>query len=957
MFLEKRSSTLNKAMAMWTFIVLLLLTQCSRAYSQTNNNGDSINGQQYKGAFIGKFSSYAHQVAGDVYAIDEYTFLIKEFFFDGLASDAYFWVGATALPSNIGFIVPNEHGKTNKLRQYINQDIRIRLPEDKRIQSIKWISVWDIRAQKNFADLYIPEGFLPPSPQIIAEFSQLSNDVKSEPVVILDAKTIRIPEFTYDGKRKAAYFWVGMGPQPTSAGQRIPNELGYLEPLKSYKDDLVILELPGNMTIFDINYISVWDEEAEENLGSVILPQELNIPPTLTQVIKIESRLPNCEQLHQRLQVNWEIFGPQITFELIGQIEPDEYMAFGFSGSDNSSRMINSDVSISYLENHIGYTKDYNISGLFPCTNILGNYKGVCPDTKVGGVDNFQINLFERIDSLSRITFRRNLQNTGDDGDFVIDKSKEMFIVWSVGKLTNKREPGFHHLYPKNDISIMFGRKATKNCFQFTTPKFSGKKDLKDSSSTSSSSSSSNGPINVYQQTSSILTKPWGPLRLMNRSMTTFYARIGDSGGLRGYQGSTGNASPSLVWYINGLLAPILYVKRGRTYTFRIEGGNNPSIGGLYNPLYITTDPNGGFAELSDSERKRSAIYAGIEWDRRGRPSPTTAGRLCAWRAINSIGMANEDNSDKKYFDKRRADTNRYQNFIQYRNALDYQCEPGNAALLQWTPNASTPDIVYYQSYTHPNMGNKIIVLDDFISSYAFIGGGSASGGSITSNANNILSHLKKKIEDVQEKNVEEEEEEKMVMIVIMTMKGKIVNVLDHKALQEGLGDQDIEVEVEVEVEVHMRMMMMIELVYSKPSSRKKSRSNSPKNTFEKSKKNSKDGLPNDDKKIDKNNMKKDNSEKTKPVDQSLDVKKQSDIKKLTSKEKSSNNNNDNKPEKPQPSEKETEKNETKEKSIKDEKSDKKVTDEKDHENRKPEEKEPENKKSMKHNSEDKETK
>lgn len=224
-------------------------------------------------------------MAGDVYAIDEYTFLIKEFFYDGLASDAYFWVGATALPSNIGFIVPNEHGKTNKLRQYINQDIRIRLPEDKRIQSIKWISVWDIRAQKNFADLYIPEGFLPPSPQIIAEFSQLSNDVKSEPVVLLDAKTIRIPEFTYDGKRKAAYFWVGMGPQPTSAGQRIPNELGYLEPLKSYKDDLVILELPGNMTIFDINYISVWDEEAEENLGSVILPQELNIPPTLTQVI------------------------------------------------------------------------------------------------------------------------------------------------------------------------------------------------------------------------------------------------------------------------------------------------------------------------------------------------------------------------------------------------------------------------------------------------------------------------------------------------------------------------------------------------------------------------------------------------------------------------------------------------------------------------------------------------
>lgn len=44
----------------------------------------------------------------------------------------------------------------------------------------------------------------------------------------------------------------------------------------------------------------------------------------------------------------------------------DDYMAFGFSGSDNSSQMMGSDVSINYLETHLGYTKDYNISGPFP---------------------------------------------------------------------------------------------------------------------------------------------------------------------------------------------------------------------------------------------------------------------------------------------------------------------------------------------------------------------------------------------------------------------------------------------------------------------------------------------------------------------------------------------------------------------------------------------------------------
>ncbi|KAF7495422.1 Protein Skeletor, isoforms B/C [Sarcoptes scabiei] len=476
------------------------------------------------------------------------------------------------------------------------------------------------------------------------------------------------------------------------------------------------------MTIFDINYISVWDREQSENLGSVIIPDELNVPPALSKIIKVESRLPNCEQLHQRLQINWEIFGPQITFELIGQLKKDDYMAFGLSGSDNSSQMLGSDIALAYMETHLGFVRDYNITGIFPCINVLGNYQGVCPDEKVGGVDNFQVNLFERQDTLTRITYRRNLQNVGDDGDKIFEKSRKSFIVWAIGKLTNSKDPGFHHIYPKHDISLVFGRKPEKNCFYFTTSKIE--------------------TIDAIQsglQQSSIITKPWGPLRLLNRTMTTLYARLGDSGGLRGYYGSTGLASPNLVWYINGLLAPILYVKRGRTYTFRIEGGNNPSQAELYNPLYITNDPYGGFTELTDSERKKYQVYAGIEFDRRGRPNPTSAGRLCVWRIPNRNDSINDNIN---YFDKRRADTNRFQSFIQYRNRLHFHCDPSTSAqILQWTPNSSVPDIVYYQSYTHKNMGNRIIVVDDFTtSSYAGLSfTTSSSTNSIDQNPKSIL--------------------------------------------------------------------------------------------------------------------------------------------------------------------------------------------------------------------------
>lgn len=45
-------------------------------------------GQEYQGAYLGKLNTYAHQVTGEVYAIDEHTFFIKSFFYDGLGQGA-----------------------------------------------------------------------------------------------------------------------------------------------------------------------------------------------------------------------------------------------------------------------------------------------------------------------------------------------------------------------------------------------------------------------------------------------------------------------------------------------------------------------------------------------------------------------------------------------------------------------------------------------------------------------------------------------------------------------------------------------------------------------------------------------------------------------------------------------------------------------------------------------------
>ena len=59
-----------------------------------------------------------------------------------------------------------------------------------------------------------------------------------------------------------------------------------MEPLRAYKDEDILLELPGDMTIFKIDYLSIYDVKTKSNFGSVVIPDGLNVPPSLVKVIK-----------------------------------------------------------------------------------------------------------------------------------------------------------------------------------------------------------------------------------------------------------------------------------------------------------------------------------------------------------------------------------------------------------------------------------------------------------------------------------------------------------------------------------------------------------------------------------------------------------------------------------------------------------------------------------------------
>ena len=65
--------------------------------------------------------------------------------------------------------------------------------------------------------------------------------------------------------------------------------------LPRYEDQDVILQLPGNQTIFNIDWIAVYNRETKQSFGHVIVPEGLNVPPSLVSVMPHRPGLPNCK--------------------------------------------------------------------------------------------------------------------------------------------------------------------------------------------------------------------------------------------------------------------------------------------------------------------------------------------------------------------------------------------------------------------------------------------------------------------------------------------------------------------------------------------------------------------------------------------------------------------------------------------------------------------------------------
>uniref|UniRef100_A0A8D8LP46 Protein Skeletor, isoforms D/E n=1 Tax=Cacopsylla melanoneura TaxID=428564 RepID=A0A8D8LP46_9HEMI len=234
----------------------------------------------YYGKYIGPLKGYHHSVQGEVYAVDARTLHIKDFTYDGQGPAAFFWVGSSSQPDASGYALRDERQSTVELKSYRKKSVTLTLPEGKSLNQIKWFSVWCESAAVNFGDIRIPKGFDFPRPQKIGQLGGV-HGVSSDPIVIVDAQTLLIPNFSYDGEAPDAKFWVGTGPHPSPQGVRVPDENGKEEPLRRYNRKTIVLTLPGELTVFEIGHFGVWCEAFTVDFGHIQIPANLNMPPSL----------------------------------------------------------------------------------------------------------------------------------------------------------------------------------------------------------------------------------------------------------------------------------------------------------------------------------------------------------------------------------------------------------------------------------------------------------------------------------------------------------------------------------------------------------------------------------------------------------------------------------------------------------------------------------------------------
>lgn len=323
---------------------------------------------------LGKLSDLAsHRVAGVVYALNARTLLIEGFTYDGLGPPAVYWIDEGTRPTAAGVRALNaENCLARRIPEFTEQDVLVELPEGRRLDSVRHFSIWGRAVQVSFGGVTIDPNKVRNLPEAepkcfesanegvekgvrIGRLSDTSGHDVGGTVFALNSRTLRVKNFRYDGLAPDARFWVGRGIPDRRGSIPFLREVCVVrEKLPAFSGAVVDLELPDALELSAIDYLSLWNDLAQLDLGSVSInaskldgvPKASESSCSFSDEAEGESEpFPvrpkyNCEELSKDYQVRWAVVGNKLNVELVGRISDAHFMGFGPSGRNDRTNMI-----------------------------------------------------------------------------------------------------------------------------------------------------------------------------------------------------------------------------------------------------------------------------------------------------------------------------------------------------------------------------------------------------------------------------------------------------------------------------------------------------------------------------------------------------------------------------------------------------------------------------------------
>ncbi|KAI2803162.1 hypothetical protein BLOT_007285 [Blomia tropicalis] len=665
--------------------------------------------EPYLGRFAGSFQDFGgNGITGDLYLVNNHALFLYNFSYDGQGTEVYFKVGSSREPNQNGVIIPDELGRVHKLSKYSGQNLLLALPREITSKQVRWLSLWSNTFRASIGHVLVLHQVQVPDKIELGMLLATKDLVRAEGVVAVDDKTILIKKLYYRGtKGSNCGFYVGTGTGPNVYGFKIPDENGNFGRLRNYFNEDIILRLPRDLSLVHLDWFAINDPQQKQSYGYVPIGRNLNVPPNLAFILTYVTSFSNCETILANLmQVGWEVRHPDVYIQLEARIANNQYAAFGLSGAKfkrhGRPSMIGSDVFVVFYDakSNKVVLDDYTITAKSQCN--VQTRTGVCSDTSLGGTNNLELLMSSYIDGLIKVTFRRPLRTMDVANDLPFIVNKLVYVVAAIGTLDTKKKPSYHtvavntkfHLAKYKPVAALdFGRlHSQRHCDpplwqQVVTQ-----------------------PANIFNTNPGMQSaeaeahtlfeiEPWKPPVIVAQNGHVFRVVLGPTGNAQqGYTSITGIASPSKAFWIDDLLIPELHVTRGHNYTFIVETGDNATDKDHYHPFYITDNFRGGGGirpELLNTPGHR--VYAGIDM-RWGTPDPRPgSGRYCELVSNNNI-----------------------ENFVinsvvEYRKTFTLECKRGQIGAFQWrVPDSSSgeyvPNLLYYQSYSTPFIGWKIIV-------------------------------------------------------------------------------------------------------------------------------------------------------------------------------------------------------------------------------------------------------